>query len=523
MRKASFSVEKPTSHTKAHNTREDAPRYLIGVSDGRENLYEEYYSFENFQELAEARYLEINKQKMQTSQKEALFEEALISLEEHHTKDDVIKLFKALNKKYTGHTLINLAIHNDEGHFVKDGIEYYPTKHIIQKEDSWYILDENDTHILEGLKDKDFKPKDEDFKIKVNINEFEKVYNYHAHAVFSRFDLETGKSARFQKGTMSERYKFVAEQMKMRYAPDENRLVKKSIGQHKADLSATRNAKLVMKKELELKHTEELQATKEQLKDANNQLRTFMKENGALRTDYAELEKAKKELEEKLKAKDLTEKELLEKFQELEKNFKKEKGHLTSLIEVKEIDNLDLKNQNKSLQEQKEVLEEKVIALEQKTASSSNMSDLEVKAELQNIVNEEIEVKNVKTGVFSTEKAPVIKDSKSFFKRVQDLASRGTQGVMNTIENLKREITQLKSFVKSLQTENANLKAKVRELESEAPKQIEVLKPEFQKIVEQAKEINENKKPIEKFKEIQKEVIEKQEVQEKKRGVSRAR
>jgi predicted RNase H-like nuclease (RuvC/YqgF family) len=263
-------------------------------------------------------------------------------------------------------------------------------------------------------------------------------------------------------------------------------------------------------KQMESAKLKELQATKEQLKEANNQMRIFMKENGANRNDYAQLEQAKKELEEKLKAKDLTEKELLEKFQELEKNFKKEKGHLTSLIEVKEIDNLDLKNQNKSLQQQKEVLASKVIALEQKTASSSNMSDLEVKAELQNIVNEEIEVKNVKTGVFSTEKAPVIKDSKSFFKRVQDLASRGTQGVMNTIENLKREITQLKSFVKSLQTENANLKAKVRELESEAPKQIEVLKPEFQKIVEQAKEINENKKPIDKFKEIQKEVIEKQ-------------
>lgn len=248
MRKASFSVEKPTSHTIAHNTREDAPKYLIGLAEGRENLYEEYYSFENFQALAEARYLEVHKQKMQTSQKEALFEEALISLEEHHTKDDVIKLFEALNKKYTGHTLINLAIHNDEGHFVRDGIEYYPTKHILEKEDGWYILDENDTHILEALKDKDFKPKAEDFKIKVNIKDFEKVYNYHAHAVFSRFDLETGKSARFQKGTMSERYKFVAEQMKMKYAPEENRLVKKSIGQYKADLSATRNAKLVLKK-----------------------------------------------------------------------------------------------------------------------------------------------------------------------------------------------------------------------------------------------------------------------------------
>ena len=199
MRKASFSVEKVTSNTDAHNTREHSPKYLIGCERGKENEYIKYYDYDNFQQLAEARYLEVNKQKMQTSQKEALFEEAVISLEEHHTKDDVVKLFESLNKKYTGHTLINLAIQRDEGHFVKDGIEYYPTMHILQKEDgNWYILDENDTEILEALKDKDFKPKAEDFKVKVKIKDFEKVYNYHAHAVFSRFDLETGKSARFQ-------------------------------------------------------------------------------------------------------------------------------------------------------------------------------------------------------------------------------------------------------------------------------------------------------------------------------------
>ena len=65
MRKASFSVEKVTSNTDAHNSREHSPKYLIGCEKGKENEYIKYYEYNNFQELAEARYLEVNKQKMQ--------------------------------------------------------------------------------------------------------------------------------------------------------------------------------------------------------------------------------------------------------------------------------------------------------------------------------------------------------------------------------------------------------------------------------------------------------------------------
>ena len=111
MRKASFSVEKATSNTDAHNTREKAPKYLIGCEEGKENEYIKFYDYDDFRELAEKRYVEVNKQKMQQKQKDNMFEEALISMEEHHTKDDIIKLFEALNKKYTGHTLINFANH----------------------------------------------------------------------------------------------------------------------------------------------------------------------------------------------------------------------------------------------------------------------------------------------------------------------------------------------------------------------------------------------------------------------------
>jgi predicted RNase H-like nuclease (RuvC/YqgF family) len=451
---SSINFQKVSTHSLKHNDRtEEKTAKTVFQEFSHKNICDtdSKSALQNFNELYKDSISKVVGKERRADKKNTLVE-AVVNIKPNTTMEDLKNLQKHIEKEF-GFKGLQIAIHRDEGHYDDNG---------------------------------------------------KFVTNEHAHLSFFTLDRQNGRQMFRREHINRDKLRDLQTQTANILNMDRGKS-KEETGRERLSHKDYKQAK-----QMESAKLKELQATKEQLKEANNQMRIFMKENGANRNDYAQLEQAKKELEEKLKAKDLTEKELLEKFQELEKNFKKEKGHLTSLIEVKEIDNLDLKNQNKSLQQQKEVLASKVIALEQKTASSSNMSDLEVKAELQNIVNEEIEVKNVKTGVFSTEKAPVIKDSKSFFKRVQDLASRGTQGVMNTIENLKREITQLKSFVKSLQTENANLKAKVRELESEAPKQIEVLKPEFQKIVEQAKEINENKKPIDKFKEIQKEVIEKQ-------------
>ena len=108
MRKASFSVEKVSSNTDSHNTREHPPKYLLGCEEDNPNVYIKYYDYQEFQTLAENRYAEVNKQKMQQKQKDSMFEEALISLEKHHTEKDIEDLFNSLNKKYTGHTLINL-------------------------------------------------------------------------------------------------------------------------------------------------------------------------------------------------------------------------------------------------------------------------------------------------------------------------------------------------------------------------------------------------------------------------------
>ena len=93
---------------------------------------------------------------------------------------------------------------------------------------------------------------------------------------------------------------------------------------------------------MESKKEKEVLATKEELKEQNNQLRAFLKDNGANRQDYAELEKEKKILEEQLKAKELTQDGLLKKFKEIQDKFLKEKEHLKSIIEIKELDIIEL-------------------------------------------------------------------------------------------------------------------------------------------------------------------------------------
>ncbi len=306
MRKGSFSVERRSSNTDYHNTRLKSPKYLIETDknfDG--NYYKKNYEYDEFLDIAQKLYQETVKQKMQKKQIENLFQEAVISLEKHHTEHDIYLLFKDLKKEYGGHELINLAIHRDEGHFLKDGIEFYPTKHILFKNGNWYIT-----------KDLQYARTNEDFCIKVDINQYEKVYNYHAHAVFSMFDLDKGKSARMSKKDMSSRIKFVSDKLGMLYAPGKNRLVKKHINQHKQDLSEQRNIKV------------QQLATQKDLKEENKKLRAMLQEQKASRPEYAQLEQINKDLKQKIKDKNLTIEDLKLTLDDFKSLFNEEKQKL---------------------------------------------------------------------------------------------------------------------------------------------------------------------------------------------------
>lgn len=337
---------------------------------------------------------------------------AIVNFNKEHSPKDIKKICDYLENKFDT-KVIQYAMHRDEGHISENG---------------------------------------------------EKIKNYHAHIEFMGLDSK-GNSVRrkLDKKALIELQSDVANILEMQRGKNYTELKEK-----RPKRLDTYEFKKVKENESKL-----ILASKEQLKEANNQLRAYMKDNGAGRQDYAELEKEKKILEEQLKAKELTQENLLKKFKEIQDKFIKEKEHLKSIVEVKEIDIIDLQNENKALKTQKEVLNDKLVEFQEKINSSSNMSDLELKNELQKIINEEIEVKDVKNGLFSSEKAPVIKNQKSFFKKIQDLAIQGTQKLKDEFQILKNKYNDLSKDFSFLVKENAELKAKVRKLENEAFKQKE--------------------------------------------------
>ncbi len=99
-------------------------------------------------------------------------------------------------------------------------------------------------------------------------------------------------------------------------------------------------------------------------------MRNQLKINKAIRSDYAQLEQLNKDLKQQIKDKTLTISDLQDKIKGLETQLleeKKEKEHFKSLVEVKEIEIVELENQNKSLQEQKTTLEEQILELGKKS------------------------------------------------------------------------------------------------------------------------------------------------------------
>jgi hypothetical protein len=205
MRKGTFSAKRAGSNSAAHNSRENAPKYLIGLQPDTQNFYELIQSDNDFVIEAQKIYKEKIGQNMQTKQIPNLVQETVLTLKENQNEKDVKELFQKLHKKFGGHTVLEISVHRDEGHFEKDGIAYYLTKNMIVKDNEYFIRSNPDT---------------KDFDKKVNINDFEKVYNHHAHVKFSMFDKDLGKTARMQKADMSDRIKFVSEELGLRFEPD---------------------------------------------------------------------------------------------------------------------------------------------------------------------------------------------------------------------------------------------------------------------------------------------------------------
>ena len=324
---------------------------------------------------------------------------AIVNFNKEHSPKDIKKICDYLENKFDT-KVIQYAMHRDEGHISENG---------------------------------------------------EKIKNYHAHIEFMGLDSK-GNSVRrkLDKKALIELQSDVANILEMQRGKNYTELKEK-----RPKRLDTYEFKKVKENESKL-----ILASKEQLKEANNQLRTFMKDNGAGRQDYAELEKEKKILEEQLKAKELTQDGLLKKFKEIQDKFLKEKEHLKSIIEIKELDIIELQNQNKALVSQKEIINDRFIDLEEKVNPRANI-ELEkgIDKELKNVFLEELEKIQL-----NEKDSLVVKNPKTFFEKILGLVEIGNDNLKNSVKFLKEEIEFWKDKTTFLVEENKKLKDRIKTL-----------------------------------------------------------
>jgi DNA repair exonuclease SbcCD ATPase subunit len=184
---------------------------------------------------------------------------------------------------------------------------------------------------------------DSKFKNEADLNQFEKRYNFHAHVLFSKFDMTTGKNPRLKKSDMSKIQTISAKALEMQRGELFSKAKRMSHWQLKKAHDLKRDEKKVKNQTL---------AKQKDLKGEIGKLRTELKELGAVRADYAKLEQVNKELKEQIKQKDLTEQELKQKinlWRHEAINWREGKNYKDLYAESSE-ENQELKKELKTLQ-----------------------------------------------------------------------------------------------------------------------------------------------------------------------------
>lgn len=524
---SSANFQKAKSNSVAETTREFEAKYLLPKEHrGKNEFYncgvDEKILFN--QEVAKAERKGGRIPKLENS-----LWEGVINLNKKHTIEDVNRVGEHIAKKFNLHYTRG-ALHRDEGHIDEKGkVQYNYHAHINfmtykDGKQNWRLefvnkeaLREIQTEVAEllGMDRGELNSK----SVRANHRHF-------------RVNAEEIKAERIA----------VKETNKLK---EEKTILKKENTSLKGQNTKNKNAKEKLK--------EETKALEMQLKELNIQLQSQLSN----REQHAQREALVKELKEELKNKTLTTETMQSKFAELEEKLLKEKSHLTSIIEVKEIDILELKNAqitlkdelkevnsqcevlnfdkkelkeaNKALQEQKIVLEGKVTTLEQKTAPEPNIvPQKEIIDEIQKIISEEFTKKEIlESRIGKPIQAIIVKDSDSFLKRFKNIASQGVQSVANSVNSLKEEILQWKEkynnlmeVLKSKDQKIADLEDKLQTISTKQQNQTQK-KDHLEAIVEKFEVHKGNKSDSSNL--IKSKEVQQEEISSKKRDFGRSR
>jgi hypothetical protein len=287
---ASINIQSAKSTSKAHMSRDKNHKitYLLDP-DSNGNEYKSFLNSEKYLDAAMLAAKKLTGRKMQQKAIDNFVQEAVLNLENFHTVANVEKVFIELKKEFGGFEIFDIAIHRDEGYFYnfKEDLEYRPNRDIFfNAQDKNFYLDSK-------------------LKNKADLSQFEKRYNFHAHVLFSKFDMTTGKNPRLKKSDMSKIQTISANALGMQRGELFSKAKRMSHWQLKKAHDLKRDEKKVKNQTL---------AKQKDLKAEIKTLRAELQELGAVREDYAKLEQVNKELREQIKQKKLTEQELEKKI-----------------------------------------------------------------------------------------------------------------------------------------------------------------------------------------------------------------
>lgn len=451
---SSIHIQKSSAGSVHHNSRENFSHSVVFTDEKNELLNNAKESFTIYRDELKIRseaYSNSTGQKLQSRAVTQL--SAVINLEQHHTMKDLEKIKTYLEKEFDT-KVFQMAIHRDEGKLKEKTTGNYlvsGTDFFLNPKDNKHYYDKKYT-----------KP--------LNLDNYTIEKNYHAHIEMMGLKSD-GKAIRqdMNRFKLSKLQDFVAESLQMQrgknYQIDKS---SKRLDTHefkqakKIENNVIRSAKEYIK--TIKKETVSLAKAKE-LQEEIKQLRAELKENGATRADYAQLEELNKALKEEVKNKTLTIEQLQQQTSSLRTQL---------LNSEKEVNTL--KTQINSLEAQKGSNPSIDTNLTIKSVSNQTMAYLTAHKSIEEDFKSSFEKKEViNANTFQTESVQVltpVPTEESLYSRIKNNFKGMFEYMQKQYLELMQKFQELEKKNKELTNENAELKAKVKTLESEAPKQI---------------------------------------------------
>lgn len=448
---SSIHIQKSSAGSVHHNSRENFSHSVVFTDEKNELLNNAKESFTIYRDELKIRseaYSNSTGQKLQSRAVTQL--SAVINLEQHHTMKDLEKIKTYLEKEFDT-KVFQMAIHRDEGKLKEKTTGNYlvsGTDFFLNPKDNKHYYDKKYT-----------KP--------LNLDNYTIEKNYHAHIEMMGLKSD-GKAIRqdMNRFKLSKLQDFVAESLQMQRG--KNYLIDKSskrLDTHEFKQAKKIENQVVTKAKEYIKTKTVPLAKAKELQEQIKTLRAELKETGATRADYAQLEELNKNLKEEVKNKTLTIEQLQQQTSSLRTQL------LNSEKEIK-----TLKTQINSLEAQKESNPSIDTNLTLKSDSNQNMAYLLAHKTIEKDFERSFEKKEViNANTFHTESVQVLTPvpvEESLYSKVKNSFKGMFEYMQKQYFELMQKFQELEKKNKELTKENAELKEKVKTLESEAPKQI---------------------------------------------------